>query len=145
MKALIQRVTYARVSIEGEIVGVINQGIVALIGVEKDDIKEKADKLLTKMLNYRVFSDEEGKMNLSLQDIKGGLLLVSQFTLVADTNKGLRPSFSSGASPEKGKQLYEYLVNRAKEHHPSVATGIFGAEMEIELLNHGPVTFLLTV
>lgn len=145
MKALIQRVTYARVSVGDEVVGVINQGILALIGVEKGDTKEKADKLLTKMLKYRVFSDAEGKMNHSLQDIKGELLLVSQFTLVADTNKGLRPSFSRGATPEKGEMLYRYLVERAKAQHPLVATGIFGAEMEIELLNQGPATFLLTV
>lgn len=145
MKALIQRVTHASVSIDGCVVGEIDQGILALVGVESDDTSERADKLLHKLLNYRIFSDENDKMNNSLLDIKGGLLLVSQFTLVANTKSGLRPSFSSAAPPVLGEQLFNYLLDQARQKHQQVATGQFGANMQIQLVNDGPVTFLLEV
>lgn len=143
MKGLIQRVRGARVEVAGEIVGAIDQGLLALVAVEPEDSPEHADKLLHKLLNYRVFSDEQGKMNRSLKDVGGGLLLVSQFTLAADTRKGLRPSFSSAAPPEKGAALFDLLVEQARERHPLVATGRFGANMQVHLVNDGPVTFLL--
>lgn len=145
MKGLIQRVSHASVKVDGEITGAIDQGILLLLGVEKDDDQAKADKLLKKVLNYRIFPDAEGKMNLSLADTGGGLLVVSQFTLVADTRKGLRPGFSSGASPAQGEALYDYFVEQAQGNHEIVATGRFGADMKVELLNDGPVTFLLEV
>ncbi len=145
MKGLIQRVKHARVVVNGEIVGEIGPGILLLLGVEKGDDSALADKLLDKVLKYRIFSDEQGKMNLGLQDVGGGLLIVSQFTLVADTRKGLRPSFSSGASPEQGERLYNYFVEQAQELHQEVATGRFGADMKVSLLNDGPVTFMLEV
>ncbi|GAA4648469.1 D-aminoacyl-tRNA deacylase [Kistimonas scapharcae] len=145
MKGLIQRVSHANVVVAGETVGAIDAGLLLLLGVEKDDDEQKADKLLDRVLRYRVFSDDNGKMNLSLADTGGGLLVVSQFTLVADTCKGLRPSFSSGATPEKGNALYEYFVKQAQLRHPDVATGVFGADMKVSLLNDGPVTFMLDV
>ncbi|WP_211826392.1 D-aminoacyl-tRNA deacylase [Kistimonas asteriae] len=145
MKGLIQRVSHASVVVEGETVGAIDSGLLLLLGVEKNDDEQKADKLLDRILRYRVFSDDNGKMNLSLADTGGGLLIVSQFTLVADTRKGLRPSFSSGATPERGKALYDHFVTSASERHPDVATGIFGADMKVSLLNDGPVTFMLDV
>jgi D-tyrosyl-tRNA(Tyr) deacylase len=143
MKGLIQRVRGARVEVEGEIVGAIDHGLLALVGVEPQDDEESVNRLLHKLLNYRVFGDDEGKMNLSLSDVGGGLLLVSQFTLAADTRKGLRPSFSSAAPPEKGAALFDLLVEQARERHPLVATGRFGANMQVHLVNDGPVTFLL--
>ncbi|SDK76277.1 D-tyrosyl-tRNA(Tyr) deacylase [Pseudomonas delhiensis] len=143
MKALIQRVSAARVEVDGEIVGAVDQGLLALVGVEPRDDEASARRLLHKLLNYRVFADIEGKMNLSLGDIGGGLLLVSQFTLVADTRKGLRPSFSSAAPPARGAELFEHLVDQARARHPLVATGRFGANMQVHLVNDGPVTFLL--
>ncbi|MCQ4263424.1 D-tyrosyl-tRNA(Tyr) deacylase [Stutzerimonas stutzeri] len=143
MKGLIQRVSQARVEVAGEVVGAIDQGLLVLVGVEHEDDQARADKLLHKLLNYRVFGDDAGKMNLSLKDIGGGLLLVSQFTLVADTRSGLRPSFSSAAPPAKGEALYEYLLTQARQQHPHVACGRFGAEMQVHLVNDGPVTFLL--
>lgn len=143
MKALIQRVRHARVDVEGERVGAIDQGLLVLIGVERDDTSERADKLLHKLLRYRVFGDEQGKMNRSLTDIGGGLLLVSQFTLAADTGSGLRPSFSSAAPPALGEELYDYLVAQARLLHAPVACGRFGADMQVHLQNDGPVTFLL--
>ncbi|MBS7662347.1 D-tyrosyl-tRNA(Tyr) deacylase [Pseudomonas lalucatii] len=145
MKALIQRVRGARVEVAGEVVGAIDQGLLALVGVEPQDSPESVARLLHKLLNYRVFGDAEGKMNLSLADVDGGLLLVSQFTLAADTNSGLRPSFSSAAKPALGAELFELLVEQARAHHPQVATGRFGAEMQVHLVNDGPVTFLLEV
>ncbi len=145
MKGLIQRVSHARVVVAGETVGAIDSGLLLLLGVEKDDDELKADKLLDRVLRYRIFSDDNGKMNLSLADTGGGLLVVSQFTLVADTRKGLRPSFSSGATPEKGNALYEYFVKQARLRHSDVATGVFGADMKVSLLNDGPVTFMLDV
>ncbi|QRY80046.1 D-tyrosyl-tRNA(Tyr) deacylase [Pseudomonas sp. PDNC002] len=143
MKGLIQRVRGARVEVEGEIVGAIDHGLLALVGVEPQDDEDSVNRLLHKLLNYRVFGDDEGKMNLSLSDVGGGLLLVSQFTLAADTRKGLRPSFSSAAHPEKGAALFDLLVEQARARHPLVATGRFGANMQVHLVNDGPVTFLL--
>ncbi|MCL6414978.1 D-aminoacyl-tRNA deacylase [Aestuariirhabdus sp. Z084] len=143
MKALLQRVSSASVVVDGESVGAIDAGLLVLLGVEKDDTPQIADRLLDRLLRYRVFSDEQGRMNLSLADTGGGLLLVSQFTLVADTRKGLRPGFSGGASPALGEELYDYMLGRARQLHPKVACGRFGADMKVSLLNDGPVTFLL--
>ena len=143
MKALLQRVSAARVEVDGEVVGAIDQGLLVLVGVEPQDTEASADKLLHKLVNYRVFADAEGKMNLSLGAVGGGLLLVSQFTLAADTKSGLRPSFSTAASPARGEELFDYLVAQARLKHPQVATGRFGANMQVHLVNDGPVTFLL--
>ncbi len=143
MIGLIQRVKHANVAVDGEVIGQIDQGLLALVGVQKHDDKASADKLLKRMLSYRVFADAEDKMNLSLSDIGGGLLLVSQFTLAADTQKGARPSFSSAASPDLGRELFDYVVNQARTQHPIVETGRFGADMQVSLLNDGPVTFWL--
>ena len=145
MIGLIQRVTHASVQIEGELAGSIDQGLLALIGVERQDDERAASRLLERILNYRVFADAEGRMNLSLRDIGAGLLLVPQFTLVADTRKGNRPGFSNGASPQQGKTLFHYLLEEARQQHDSVASGVFGADMQVELLNDGPVTFWLQV
>jgi len=124
-------------------VGAIDQGLLVLVAVEPSDTQACADKLLHKLLNYRVFSDDEGKMNLSLKDIGGGLLLVSQFTLAADTKSGLRPSFSTAAPPALGEALFDYLLLQAQQLHGTVAAGRFGADMQVHLVNDGPVTFLL--
>lgn len=145
MRALIQRVNYAEVKIAGESVSKIGPGILALIGVQKQDDRASADKLLERMLSYRIFSDNEGKMNLSLRDTGGGLLLVSQFTLAAATDKGLRPSFSSAMPPAEASELYDYLLQQARVKHPDVGAGQFAADMQIALENDGPVTFLLEV
>ena len=145
MKALIQRVTSASVKIEGELVGEISQGILLFLGIEKGDDRQKADKLLEKTLKYRIFSDQNDRMNLSLADICGDLLIVSQFTLVADTQKGLRPSFSSAALPNESEVLYQYFVEKAGLSGLTVATGRFGADMAVSLVNDGPVTFNLGV
>ena len=143
MKALIQRVRSARVEVAGDVVGAIDQGLLALVGVEPHDTPASVDKILHKLLNYRVFSDAAGKMNLSLSDVGGGLLLVSQFTLAADTKSGLRPSFTRAAPPALGAQLFDLLVTQARAKHAQVATGQFGADMQVQLINDGPVTFLL--
>ncbi|MDG1322699.1 MAG: D-aminoacyl-tRNA deacylase [Porticoccaceae bacterium] len=143
MLGLIQRVSSASVVIDYETVGKIDQGILLLLGVQKHDVMGSADKLLRKVLNYRMFSDPEGKMNLSLSDINGGLLIVSQFTLAADTKKGLRPSFSSAAPPEQAENLYNHFVNQASQQHLKVQNGRFGADMQVCLVNDGPVTFML--
>lgn len=144
MLGLIQRASSASVSIDNHIVGQINRGIVLLLGVEKNDTIAQADQLLQKILNYRIFNDNSGKMNLSLQDIDADLLIVSQFTLAADTRKGLRPSFSSAAPPEQAKILYEHFLKQAKNcHNGAVASGHFGADMQVSLCNDGPVTFML--
>lgn len=145
MKGLLQRVRGARVEVAGEIVGAIDQGLLVLVAVEPGDSPEHADKLLHKLLNYRVFSDEQGKMNLSLKDVGGGLLLVSQFTLAADTRNGMRPSFSTAAPPVLGAELFDYLVQQAKARHGDVASGQFGADMQVHLVNDGPVTFMLQI
>jgi D-tyrosyl-tRNA(Tyr) deacylase len=143
MKGLLQRVRSAHVDVAGQTVGAIVQGLLVLVGIEPHDTQASADKLLHKLLNYRVFSDSEGKMNLSLSDVSGGLLLVSQFTLAADTKSGMRPSFSKAAPPALGAELFEYLVSKAKSSHATVQTGQFGADMQVHLVNDGPVTFLL--
>ncbi|MDH1280798.1 D-aminoacyl-tRNA deacylase [Pseudomonas chengduensis] len=145
MKLLIQRVSGARVEVEGELVGGIDQGLLALVGIEPQDDQASLSRALHKLLNYRVFSDEAGKVNRSLSDVQGGLLLVSQFTLAADTKSGMRPSFSSAAPPAQGAALFDGLVEMAKAQHSQVATGRFGANMQVHLVNDGPVTFLLEV
>lgn len=143
MKGLIQRVNHAAVRVSGKEIGSIQRGILLLLGVDKEDDRAKADKLLHKVMNYRIFPDEEGRMNLSLTDTGYELLIVSQFTLVADTRKGMRPGFSRGASPELGEALYDYFVHRAEESDNRIQTGEFGADMQITLENDGPVTFML--
>jgi D-tyrosyl-tRNA(Tyr) deacylase len=143
MKALIQRACSARVEVAGQVVGAIDQGLLVLVGIEPQDTPASVEKILHKLLNYRVFSDADGKMNLSLSDVAGGLLLVSQFTLAANTKSGLRPSFSSAAPPALGSELFDLLVTQARAKHPQVATGQFGADMQVHLVNDGPVTFLL--
>jgi len=143
VQGLIQRVSSASVSVYNQRVGEINQGILLLLGVHTEDSQQTAHKLLQKVLNYRIFSDAEGKMNLSLRDIGGGLLVISQFTLAADTKKGLRPSFSSAAPPQQAEALYEYFLARANQHHCTVSHGVFGADMQVSLCNDGPVTFNL--
>lgn len=145
MIALIQRVQHASVVVDGQTLGAIEKGILALIGIEKEDSETKAQRLLERLLNYRIFTDADGKMNLSLRDTQGGLLLVPQFTLAADTQKGNRPSFSSAATPEQGQQLFDYFVGHAKNNFSNVETGQFGADMKVSLLNDGPVTFWLQV
>ncbi len=141
MIALIQRVKYSRVEIGSKICGEIEVGVMALIGIVKGDDEAKGDRLLERLLGYRVFPDREGKMNLSLRDIGGGLLLVPQFTLAADTRKGMRPSFTPAAAPEEGRRLFDYLAAKARSMHETVETGVFGADMQVSLLNDGPVTF----
>ncbi len=143
MLALIQRVKSASVEINGVETASIEQGLLVFLGVEKDDTQEDANRLLHKVLAYRVFSDTEGKMNLNVQDIGGALLVVSQFTLAADTNKGLRPSFSSAKAPQEARQLYEYFLQEASQQTTRLASGEFAADMQIALINDGPVTFLL--
>ena len=143
MKAVLQRVSEARVMVEGELIGEIGQGLLVLLCAERGDTEAIADKLLAKLLKLRIFSDEAGKMNRSLQDIGGGLLLVSQFTLAADTSGGNRPSFGQAAAPDEGRRLYDYVVAQARAAHPVVQTGRFAADMKVSLVNDGPVTFLL--
>lgn len=143
MRGLIQRVKSASVAVNEEEVGAIGQGILLLLGIEKHDTKSSADKLLDKVLAYRIFSDEDGKMNCNLQQINGELLIVSQFTLAADTRKGLRPGFSTAAPPVLAQELYDYFVTCSRARHPSIATGIFAADMQVSLINDGPVTFML--
>jgi D-tyrosyl-tRNA(Tyr) deacylase len=143
MIALLQRVIHADVHVDAKQVAEIQQGLLVLIGVEKADSEADADKLLTRILGYRVFSDDNDKMNLSLKDIHGGLLLVPQFTLPADTRKGMRPSFTPAAPPAQGQALFEYLVKEARIHHADTAAGHFGADMQVRLTNDGPVTFWL--
>lgn len=145
MIGLLQRVSSARVSINNHIVASIETGLLLFIGIEKGDTQQQAGRLLNKILAYRVFPDEDDKMNLSLTDIQGGLLLVPQFTLPADTKKGLRPSFSSAAAPKIGEELFNYLVACARQKYDNVETGQFGANMEVSLTNDGPVTFWLQV
>lgn len=145
MLGLIQRVKSAAVDVDGKRVGEIGQGILLLLGVEKIDTHATADKLIDKMLAYRIFSDEQNKMNCSVQQINGGVLVVSQFTLVADTQKGTRPGFSKAAAPPEAKMLYDYFVRRLREKHDQVASGIFAADMQVSLVNDGPVTFILQV
>ncbi len=146
MIALIQRVTRASVGVEGETIAAIDQGILALVAVERDDGESQADRLLERVLGYRIFPDAEDRMNLSVADIGGEMLLVSQFTLAADTRKGARPSFTPAAAPEEGRRLFDYFVSQAHQRHPEkVRTGRFGANMQVSLVNDGPVTFHLRV
>lgn len=145
MIGLLQRVCSASVAVNGEMIAKIQQGLLVLVGVERDDKQAQAERLLERLLGYRVFCDSHGKMNHSLQDIGGGLLLVPQFTLAAETHKGACPSFTSAAPPEQGALLFNHLVERAKASHPIVATGIFAADMQVSLVNDGPVTFWLQV
>lgn len=143
MLGLIQRTKSASVSVNNEIVGEIQQGILLLLGIQKTDTEETANKLIDKILSYRIFSDENNKMNCNLQQIGGGILIVSQFTLAADTKKGTRPSFSSAAPPQQAETLYDYFVAQMRSKHTQVATGIFAADMQVSLINDGPVTFML--
>ena len=143
MRALIQRVSHAQVQVEKQTLGAIQQGILALIGIFKNDDKAQANRLLERILQYRIFPDAAGKMNLSLQDLQGGLLVVPQFTLAADTQKGTRPGFSTAMPPEQSAQLFDYFVSQAQAAHQPVATGQFGANMQVTLCNDGPVTFIL--
>lgn len=145
MIALLQRVSTASVTIDSQQTARIGQGLLVLLAVEKMDTMQQANRLLQRILNYRVFADSTGKMNHSLRDIAGELLLVPQFTLAADTDRGNRPSFTPAASPAMGKQLFDYLVSQAKSQHPVVAAGQFGADMQVSLINNGPVTFWLHV
>jgi D-tyrosyl-tRNA(Tyr) deacylase len=143
MIGLIQRVRRADVRVGDEVVGAIEQGTLALIGVRRGDDRQAADRLLERILGYRIFADPDGRMNLSLRDIAGGLLLVPQFTLAADTQKGTRAGFSTAAPPEEARELFAYLLKRAQDAHPTVAAGVFGADMQVSLINDGPVTFWL--
>ena len=143
MIGLLQRVTEARVTVAGETVGAIGRGLLIFVAVEQGDSEARADRLLERILGYRVFPDAEGRMNRSVSDIGGGLLLVSQFTLAADTRKGMRPSFSSAAAPDEGRRLFDHLVERARARHAPVATGRFAADMQVALVNDGPVTLWL--
>ena len=143
MITIIQRVTSAKVTVNDKVIGRIDKGIMALVAVEKNDTEKDAERLLERILNYRIFADAEDKMNLSLRTINGGLLLVPQFTLAADTRTGNRPSFISAAAPEKGLELFNYLQDLAIKIYPTVQSGEFGADMQVALINNGPVTFTL--
>jgi D-aminoacyl-tRNA deacylase len=145
MIGLLQRVSRASVIVAQKTIAHIDSGLLVLIGVERHDTEKQADRLLQRLLAYRVFEDNQGKMNLSLTETQGGLLLVPQFTLPADTRKGNRPSFTPAASPEEGETLFNYLCHHAQQSHPIVATGQFGANMQVSLINEGPVTFWLHV
>lgn len=145
MIGLIQRVSGAKVEVNNETVGQISKGILLLLGVEREDDEAKAQKLADKVLRYRIFADDAGKMNLNLNQVQGQLLVVSQFTLVADTQKGNRPGFSAGASPEKGEFLYRYFVDYCRSQNTDCQTGRFGADMQVSLVNDGPVTFQFRV
>lgn len=145
MIALLQRVRQARVEVAGAVVGEIGPGLLALVCAEQGDGEAEAGKLLAKVLKLRIFGDAAGKMNRSLQDVGGGLLVVSQFTLAADTTGGNRPSFTRAAAPAEGRRLYEHFVARARAAHPQVATGVFAADMQVHLVNDGPVTILLRI
>jgi len=145
MLALVQRVARAQVAIDGAVVGAIERGLLVFVCAEPADTDAQANKLVDKLLKLRIFSDEAGKMNLSVQDVQGGLLIVSQFTLAADTAGGNRPSFSAAAPPALGRMLYERVLQLARERHAPVATGEFGADMQVELVNDGPVTIPMRV
>nr|WP_316643521.1 D-aminoacyl-tRNA deacylase [uncultured Roseateles sp.] len=145
MIAVLQRVKQARVEVGGQVIGAIDQGLLVLVCAEPADTELQADKLVAKLLKLRVFSDAAGKMNLSVQDVGGGLLIVSQFTLAADTSSGNRPGFSAAAGPEQGRRLYDAVVKLAHQRHPVVATGEFGADMQVFLQNDGPVTIPIRI
>jgi D-tyrosyl-tRNA(Tyr) deacylase len=143
MIGLLQRVSEAKVEVDDRLVGSIGPGLLVLVGVERGDAESNAERLMDRLLTYRVFPDEVGKMNRSLRDVAGGLLLVSQFTLAADTKSGTRPGFSPAAPPNEGQRLFDHLVHYARTQHGTVATGEFGAHMRVSLINDGPVTFWL--
>lgn len=143
MKSLLQRVSRATVTVNAETVGEIEHGLLVFLGLDRDDDRAGADRMVDKLLAYRVFADSEGRMNANVVDVHGGVLLVSQFTLSADTRKGLRPGFSSAMPPREAEQLYDYTLAQLRRHHPLVASGVFGADMQVSLVNDGPVTFLL--
>lgn len=143
MRLLLQRVSSARVVVGGDAVGAIGAGLLVFLGLDKGDDEQVAARMLEKLLAYRVFADDEGRMNLSVSDIGGGVLLVSQFTLSADTRKGLRPGFSSAMPPAEAEALYGHMLQALRTRHPEVAAGVFGANMQVSLTNDGPVTFLL--
>ncbi|WP_456447030.1 D-aminoacyl-tRNA deacylase [Thiolapillus sp.] len=143
MIGLLQRVREARVTVDGEIIGEIQTGLLVLVGVQKEDTEQRAERLVQRLLGYRVFPDETGRMNRSLVDIEGGLLLVPQFTLPAETRKGTRPGFSTAAPPEEGHRLFHFVLEQARKQYPHVASGRFGADMQVALINDGPVTFWL--
>lgn len=143
MRFVVQRVTNASVKVDGKIVGKINKGYMVLIGIKQEDSTQEADYLVKKLINLRVFEDENKKMNLSLKDVSGELLLISQFTLYGDCSNGNRPSFTEAAKQDKANELYEYIVQKCKEQLYKVETGIFGADMKVELLNDGPVTIIM--
>ena len=143
MKAIIQRVTHAQVDVNQQTIGKINQGIVVLLGVEQQDTEKDAQQLAQRIINYRIFNDENGKMNLNLEQINGEMLVISQFTLAADTSRGRRPSFSSAATPEQANHLYLHFVDYCKQQNITTATGEFAADMQVSLINDGPVTFAL--
>ena len=143
MRALIQRVSHSSVVVDAETIAEIGSGLLVLLGVERDDDCARADRMIDKLLAYRIFADDAGKMNLSVSDCHGGVLLVSQFTLAADTNKGLRPSFSNAADPVLARQLYQYTCEHLASRCSSFASGEFGADMKVSLVNDGPVTFML--
>ena len=145
MIGLLQRVSGATVTVDGEVVGRIYQGLLVLLCAERGDTRKEADALLAKLLAYRVFYDADGKMNLNVAQVGGGLLLVPQFTLAADTRSGTRPSFTPAAPPQQARELFDYTVERARAMHPQVETGRFGADMKVALVNDGPVTFWLQV
>lgn len=145
MIGLLQRVSDARVVVGGVTVASIGAGLLVFVGIEREDDEAVAERLLKRLLSYRVFADHHGKMNLSLLDMGGGLLLVPQFTLAADTRQGRRPSFARAAPPEEGQRLFEYLLSRAGVQHNAVSSGVFGADMQVSLTNNGPVTFWLQV
>ena len=143
MLTVIQRVTHANVTVNQQLIGEIKQGIVALFAIEKLDNEAEAKQLIERILNYRIFADSDDKMNLSLRDINGGLLLIPQFTLAANTKKGNRPSFSTAAPPALAQTLFEFALNYARQQHPLISSGLFGADMQVSLCNDGPVTFTL--
>lgn len=145
MIGLLQRVSHAKVEIDADTVGAIGHGLMVLVGVERGDAEREGDRLVERLVGYRVFPDAGGKMNRNVADVDGGLLLVPQFTLPADTRKGARPSFSNAAPPDVGKRLFDHVVRRARALHPIVETGRFGADMQVTLTNDGPVTFTLRV
>ena len=143
MIGLIQRVESAEVRVEGRLVGAISRGVLAFVAVRREDGEAEADRLLERLLSYRIFPDADGRMNLSLREVDGGLLLVPQFTLAADTKKGTRAGFSSAAEPEEARRLFGYLLEKARGSYPHVSAGVFGAHMQVSLVNDGPVTFWL--
>ncbi|HEX3835851.1 MAG TPA: D-aminoacyl-tRNA deacylase [Steroidobacteraceae bacterium] len=143
MIALIQRVTQAEVRVRGQLTGAIQRGVLAFIGVQREDAESDAERLLERVLTYRIFADAAGRMNRDVRAVGGGVLLVSQFTLAADTAWGTRPGFSTAAAPARARELFDYLIAQARAAHPQIGTGEFGADMQVSLVNDGPVTFWL--